>query len=194
MPLTTQRNSINATQTEALLILASPKPCNPQTEKVQTAAFCSWRRAFPKATILLFGDTGSWRAEMVRSGLEAAGPLDPGEAGGELICGMFQAAARRAGGEMILYLNSDILLDDSGAATVRELGALRGSWLGSARRWCLPPWSGEPPDREEEWQSFFKRAQQVGRWGEACALDLFLIRGLSFASMPPLFHRPSWLG
>jgi len=104
---------------------------------------------------------------------------------------MFQSAARRAGGETILYLNSDILLDDSAAATIRELGALRGSWLGSARRWCLPPWSGEPPDQEEEWQKFFKRARQVGRWGEACALDLFLIRGLSFASMPPFFigHR-----
>jgi hypothetical protein len=122
---------------------------------------------------------------------EPVGPLAPSDGGGEVIRGMFQSAAQRAAGGMLLYLNSDILLDDSGAATVRELGALRGSWLGSAPRWCLPPWSGEPPDREEEWQSFFKRAQQVGRWGEACALDLFLIRGLSFASMPPFFigHR-----
>jgi len=185
-----QNNQASVAPSEVILF-SSPKPRSHGTEAAQAAAFCSWRRVFPNAEILLFGDTVSWRAEMERSGLEAGGPLESSEGGGEVIRGMFQSVARRAGEQVCLYLNSDILLDDSAGKMVRQLQSMPGSWLGSARRWCLPPWAGEPPAREEEWREFFKRADQAGRWGEACALDLFLFRGLSLDAMPPFFigHR-----
>ena len=174
-----------------MILITSPKPRNDQTEAVQIAAFRSWRRAFPNAAILLYGDVASWKEEMDSLVMQAAGPLIKGMAGGEVIRDMFQDASKRAAGELLLYLNSDILLDDSAVKVVEKLRARPGPWLGSARRWCLPKWSDVVPESELEWRSFFSSAEKSGRWGEACALDMFLFRGLSFERMPPFFigHR-----
>jgi len=123
--------------------------------------------------------------------MQAAGPLTKGMAGGEVIRDMFQDATKRGVGQLLLYLNSDILLDDSAVKVVEKLRARPGPWLGSARRWCLPKWSDVVPESELEWRSFFNSAEKSGRWGEACALDIFLFCGLSFERMPPFFigHR-----
>ena len=174
-----------------MILFSSPKPRNEQTEAVQVAAFRSWRRAFPKATILLYGDVASWNEEIESLVMQPAGPLVKGGKGGEVICEMFQDASKRGAGEILLYLNSDILLDDSAVKIVEKLRARPGPWLGSARRWCLPKWSDVAPASELEWSILFSRAEKSGRWGEACALDIFLFRGLSFESMPPFFigHR-----
>lgn len=174
-----------------IVIFTTPKPRNDQTEAVQIAAFRSWRRAFPKATIFLYGDVASWNEEFESLVMQPAGPLLQGGKGGEVICEMFQDASKRGGGEILIYLNSDILLDDSAAHVVKKLQDRPGPWLGSARRWCLPKWSDVAPASELEWSIFFSRAEKSGRWGEACALDIFLFRGLSFQSMPPFFigHR-----
>ena len=178
-------------KSNGIVIFTSPKPRNDQTEAVQIAAFRSWRRAFPKATILLYGDVASWKEEMDSLVMQAAGPLVKGMAGGEVICDMFQDASKRGVGQLLLYLNSDILLDDSAAHVVEKLQDRPGPWLGSARRWCLPRWSEVTPTSESEWRGFFSRADRSGIWGEACALDMFLFCGLSFQSMPPFFigHR-----
>jgi len=123
--------------------------------------------------------------------MQAAGPLIKGMAGGEVIRDMFQDASKRGVGQLLLYLNSDILLDDSAAYVVAKIQDRPGPWLGSARRWCLPRWSEVTPTSESEWRGFFSRAERSGRWGEACALDMFLFCGLSFERMPPFFigHR-----
>ena len=178
-------------KSNGIVIFTSPKPRNDQTEAVQIAAFRSWRRAFPNATILLFGDVASWNEEIESLVMEAAGPLVKGMAGGELIRDMFQDASKRGVGQLLLYLNSDILLDDSAADVVEKIQDRPGPWLGSARRWCLPKWSDVAPASELEWSIFFSRAEKSGRWGEACALDMFLFCGLSFERMPPFFigHR-----
>jgi hypothetical protein len=174
-----------------MILITSPKPRNDQTEAVQIAAFRSWRRAFPNAAILLYGDVASWKEEMDSLVMQAAGPLIKGMAGGEVIRDMFQDASKRGVGQLLLYLNSDILLDDSAAYVVAKIQNRPGPWLGSARRWCLPRWSEVTPTSESEWRGFFSRAERSGRWGEACALDMFLFCGLSFERMPPFFigHR-----
>ncbi len=119
-----------------IVIFTSPKPRNDQTEAVQVAAFRSWRRAFPQATILLYGDVASWNEEIESLVMQPAGPLIQGGKDGEVICEMFQDASKRGAGEILLYLNSDILLDDSAVKIVEKLRARPGPWLGSARRWC----------------------------------------------------------
>ena len=49
-------------KSNGIVIFTSPKPRNDQTEAVQIAAFRSWRRVFPKARILLFGDGATWES------------------------------------------------------------------------------------------------------------------------------------
>jgi len=158
---------------------------------VQTAAFQSWRRAFPSAEVLLFGDVGSWQTEMARLAMQTGGPLPAGKKGGELISWIFQTGAKRAGDRCVLYLNSDIFLEPSSSAAVAALRARPGPWLASARRWSLSEWTGPSSSYPPPWDVFFEKIGREGRWGEACALDLFLFRGLSFEDMPPFFigHR-----
>lgn len=158
---------------------------------MQITAFHSWRRAFPEADIILFGDVSSWEKEINYLGIKRAGLLEKGKAGGEVLNGMFRAASVHAAGRTTLYLNSDIILDESSRAAVSELKNLSAPWLGSARRWCLPKMTGIPPLNEADWKVFFLKAEQNGKWGEACALDVFLFRGLSFEQMPPFLigHR-----
>jgi len=123
--------------------------------------------------------------------MKAGGALPRGESGGEIIRSMFWEATKQASGKTFLYLNSDILLDDSAGQVLAAIQEMEPPWLGSARRWCVPQWAGEPPGGEAEWKNLFARARREGRWGQACALDIFLFRGLSFAEMPPfrIGHR-----
>lgn len=174
-----------------MILFSSPKPRREDTEAVQISAFRSWRRIFPKARILLFGDGATWESFAREEGLELAGPLPVGAEGGEVIRFLFEKTSKPAGEGMAMYLNSDILLDPSAPAAVASLESLRGPWLASARRCCLAEWAGPALKEDEEWQRFYKRAREESVWGPACAMDMFLFRGISFEAMPPFLigHR-----
>jgi hypothetical protein len=174
-----------------VILFSSPKPRRGDTEAVQISAFRSWRRIFPKARILLFGDGATWESFAREEGLELAGPLPLGVEGGEVIQFLFEKASVLAGDEIAMYLNSDILLDPSAPAAVASLESLPAPWLASARRCCLGEWVGPALEKEKDWKEFYARARKEGVWGEACAMDMFLFRKLSFQTMPPFLigHR-----
>jgi len=174
-----------------VIIFSSPKPRKANTEAVQISAFRSWRRIFPKARILLFGDGATWESFAHEEGLELAGPLPVGSEGGEVIRFLFEKTSQLAGDGLAMYLNSDILLDPSALTAVARLESLPGPWLASARRCCLTEWAGPALKEDEEWQRFYQRAREESVWGPACAMDMFLFRGLSFEAMPPFLigHR-----
>jgi len=167
-----------------LILFSSPKPRREDTEAVQISAFRSWRRIFPKSRILLFGDGVTWDTFAREEGLELAGPLPLGTEGGEVIQFLFEKVSVLAGDGMAMYLNSDIFLDLSAPAAVASLESLRGPWLASARRCCLSQWAGPVLEKEVNWKMFYARARKEGVWGEACAMDMFLFRKLSFQTMP----------
>jgi len=174
-----------------VILFSSPKPRRDDTEAVQISAFRSWRRVFPKARILLFGDGGTWESFACEEGLELAGPLPVGAEGGEVIRFLFEKTSKLAGDGLAMYLNSDILLDRSALTAVAQLESLPGPWLASARRCCLAEWAGPALKQDEEWQRFYQRAREESVWGPACAMDMFLFRDLSFEAMPPFLigHR-----
>jgi len=174
-----------------MILFSSPKPRRDDTEAVQISAFRSWRRVFPKARILLFGDGATWEDFAREVGFELAGSLPLSSEKGEVIQFPFEKVSKLAGNGLAMYLNSDILLDPSAHATAISLEYLPGPWLASARRCCLSQWVGPALAKENEWKEFYKRARETGVWGEACAMDVFLFRGLSFEAMPPFLigHR-----
>jgi hypothetical protein len=174
-----------------VILFSSPKPRLANTEAVQISAFRSWRHIFPKARILLFGDGETWESFALDEGLELAGPLPLGAEGGEAIRFLFEKTSKLAGEGLAMYLNSDILLDQSAITAVSLLESLPGPWVASARRCCLAEWAGPALKQDEEWQRFYRRAREESIWGPACAMDMFLFRGLSFDAMPPFLigHR-----
>jgi hypothetical protein len=174
-----------------VILFSSPKPRRDDTEAVQISAFRSWRRVFPKARILLFADGATWEDFAREVGFELAGSLPLSSEKGEVIQFPFEKVSKLAGDGLAMYVNSDILLDPSAHATAVSLENLPGPWLASARRCCLSQWVGPELAKENEWKEFYKRARETGVWGEACAMDVFLFRGLSFEAMPPFLigHR-----
>jgi len=174
-----------------VILFSSPKPRRADTEAVQVSAFRSWRRIFPNARILLFGEGTTWESFAREQGLELAGSLPLGAEEGEVIRFLFEKVSGLVGDGMAMYLNSDILLDSSALSVVTSFESVPGPWLASARRCCLPEWSGPALEGEQDWQEFYRRAREQGVWGEACAMDMFLYRGLSFEAMPPFLigHR-----
>jgi len=174
-----------------VILFSSPKPRREDTEAVQISAFRSWRRVFPKARILLFGDGATWENFAREVGFELAGSLPLSSEKGEVIQFPFEKVSKLAGDGLAMYLNSDILLDPSAHATAVSLENLPGPWLASARRCCLSQWVGPALAKENEWNEFYRRARETSVWGEACAMDMFLFRKLSFQTMPPFLigHR-----
>lgn len=174
-----------------MILFSSPKPRRADTEAVQISAFRSWRRIFPNARILLFGEGATWESFAREQALELAGALPLGAEGGEVIRFLFEKVSGLAGDGLAMYLNSDILLDSSALTAVASLESLPAPWVASARRCCLTQWTGPALKQEADWQEFYRRACEEGVWGEACAMDMFLFRGLSFETMPPFLigHR-----
>ena len=117
-----------------MILFSSPKPRRDDTEAVQISAFRSWRRVFPKARILLFGDGATWEDFALEVGFELAGSLPLSSEKGEVIQFPFEKVSKLAGDGLAMYLNSDILLEPSAPAAVASLEPLPGPWLASARR------------------------------------------------------------
>lgn len=90
------KNSVNPlANCRTTILFSSPKPRRADNETVQRAAFHSWRRAFPQARILLFGDTDSWRDDMAAQGMEAGGSLAPAEGGVDDFTTLVRTTKRR---------------------------------------------------------------------------------------------------
>lgn len=166
-----------------MLIFSSPKPFTPLTEAVQLTAIRSWRQALPSSEIILFGNNKKvplvCKAEKVGYG----GTVETNQEGFEKISDMFQKAANLARSSDLIYLNSDILLDQTVDWVTRMLKKVAGSYLATARRRCISGWQG-PPLSGSTLDSFLKCKKNSFRWGQACSLDIFLFRGISFDEMP----------
>jgi len=167
-----------------MIIFSSPKPFNEVTTPVQLSAIRSWTLACPGARVFLFGDLQVVRPICEREGWLYAGSLPVTERGGEILSAMFSGMTRKYPNEMLLYLNSDILLEHTFSRSLAGLEQVPGPWLASCRRWCLPAWE-EGAKQGPELLKFLGSVEARGHFGPASALDLFLFRGLDLVSMPP---------
>lgn len=176
-----------------MIIFSSPKPRQAETEADQISSFRSWRRQFPNARICIFGDRSTWEDIILELGLEFAGRLPAGPVGGEDISFLFRKISDEAKDSLAIYLNSDILLNDSASQVVSVLEKIPSPWLASSRRCRVAAWQGPALKSKEQWEKFFTQVREGGQWGEAYSLDIFLFRGLCFADMPPfLIGHSGW--
>ena len=166
-----------------MLIFSTPKPFSLHTEAVQITAIRSWRKVLPSARIFLFGNDKKLRIICKAEGVNYGGSIETNRDGFEKVSDIFQKAVKNAKDEDLLYLNSDILLDETIRPIARLAGKTTGPYLATARRRCIPAWRG-PPLSGPAIENFLKDKQKKFRWGQACSLDIFLFRGLSFREMP----------
>ena len=166
-----------------MILFSSPKPFTSETLPVQLTAIRSWKRALPGARVILYGNEPGLDEVCRQEQVEFGGRVEADPAGFKIISGMFRRVHGLAPGETSVFLNSDILLDESIRSCVPLLEAFPGPFLGTARRRCLPAWSG-PALAGAALEEFLVARRQPVRWGDPCALDIFLFRNFPVDRMP----------
>lgn len=166
-----------------MILFTSPKPFTDETAPVQLSAIRSWKTALPTAQIIIFGNEPGLEDLCMNESVEYGGAVEVDHQGIKNIGSVFRAATSLRQEEDLIFVNSDILLDSSALTAWEILISIRGPFLGTARRRCLPPWVG-PALGERELAQFLESHKHLARWGPASALDIFYFRGFRFETMP----------
>lgn len=166
-----------------MILFSSPKPFTPETLPVQISAIRTWKQALPQAQVVLFGNEPGLDSVCREEGIQHGGGVETDGGGHEILSSIFRKAKNLEPRGLQIYLNSDILLDESAAVAVASLQSFPGPFLATARRRCLPPWSG-PARTGGELAALLKSHESPVRWGSACSLDIFLFRDFPVETMP----------
>ncbi len=150
---------------------------------MQLSAIRSWKRALPEARVILYGNEPGLVDVCRKEKVDFGGSVKVGHDGVEIVTDIFRQAAFLAGRAGMIYLNSDILLDESARKAYTLLENLPGGYLGTGRRRCLPAWVGSAL-KGAELDAYLIACRKPVRWGQASSLDIFFLRDFSVETMP----------
>lgn len=178
-----------------LTIFAVPKWFDDQTGLIQRNAIHSWAALAPHVEIFLFGDSED--PGLVRIANEVSATLFDCEvnvAGTPVLNHIFAKAHSDARGEILCYLNSDIIV---GPEILEVSERLRDSELSSflaiGQRTELKIDSEICFENQEQYQILDQRRREEGRLDSAVCKDFFLFTKDLFQDLPPfLVGRGNW--
>jgi len=158
-----------------------PKPFEGQIGVIQRNAISSWTRTHPDARVLLFGDETGTAEAAAAAGSEHMLEIERSAWGTPLLSDAFAQAERHARGELLCFVNADILLLDDFAPAVARIAALGRPFLAVGESWDTE--LREPLAFDEGWQ---ERLQALpSRRRGADAIDYFVFRRGLYTGMPP---------
>lgn len=156
---------------------------------IQRNALASWRRLAPVAEVLVLGDDPGVAEAAHEFGATHVGDSKRNEFGTPLLDWAFRVAAERGSGELLCYVNADIiLLDDFVDAALR---LPRDPYLAIGRRWNCD--ISEPLDFRDGDAGLRDWALRNGTLDNGRGSDYFVFRR-SFDFVLPAFAvgRPGW--
>jgi len=144
---------------EALTVLASPKPFLGEFARIQERALESWRRIHPSVELILYGNCPGVKEAAARHGASHVPTIGSSASGAPLFDAIARHAKEQARHERHIYLNADILLPPDLLARIALVPAVR----------CLI--SGERIDLAQDvqwdpslnWQMQFDHLSRSGR-------------------------------
>ncbi|HVP28114.1 MAG TPA: hypothetical protein VMW35_03010 [Myxococcota bacterium] len=168
-----------------LTLFTTCKPFRGEFARIQSDALESWTRLDPRPEILVIGDAPGVDEACARLGLRRVPDVPSNEFGTPLLDGLVAAAERAASGELLAFVNADVLLPASPLAAAERVAERFARFLLVARRWNVPlaePWDFSAPDWAARLEAFaLARGRLEPVYG---GVDLFVFpRGL-FASLP----------
>src|SRR5258708_5802556 len=105
-----------------LTVFSIPKPfVEGHVSLIQRNALDSWRQLGPDVEVLLMGDDDGVAEAAAEYGVKHVGAAATNEYGTPLLDWAFRSAAEHASGEVVCYVNADIVLLDDFLAAVRRL-------------------------------------------------------------------------
>lgn len=174
-------------------LFAMPKAFSGHIGIIQRNAITSWTRMTPKPRIILFGDDPGTKEMADELDLIHEPNVPRNEHGTPLVDGLFNAAARLAGQDVLAYVNADIILMDDfmyGVAAARRrfetflmLGRRYDLLLDQAIDFSDPDWSG----------SLRAELDAKGILHAECGLDYFVHTPGFWGEIPPFaLGRTAW--
>lgn len=173
-----------------LTVFSIPKGfVDPHVSLIQRNALASWRSLGPEVEVLLMGDDPGVAEAAAEYGATHVGDPTVNEFGTPLLDWAFGEAAARGSGDLLCYVNADIvLLEDFLAATKR---LPREGHLAIGQRWDCDIRS--PLDFSSEGGSLAQWARSNGHLDLGRGSDYFVYpRSTDFGLPPFAVGRPGW--
>ncbi len=177
-----------------LTIFSTPKPFEGSAGVHQRNAITSWTLLRPRPHIMVLGDEPGASEICAEFDLLHVPEVERNGQGAPLVSDLFTQAQRLARGEVLCYVNSDIVLMNDFMEGFRQILAWRGSrpFLAIGTRWnvSIP----ELMDFSSDWEKRLCRAVEGD--GEASGpgtIDYFVFSRDLYGPIPPFaVGRPYW--
>jgi hypothetical protein len=176
-----------------LTLFSAPKPFRGHIKVIQENALQSWVRLAPPCEIILFGDEEGIAETAVYFGARHVPDIARNEYGTPLLDDLFLKAKKKANGEIMCYINADIILmsDFMKAVEVARKGG--NPFLMVGRRWDFDvevPLDFSRP----EWEKHFRHSvYQAGQSMPANMIDYFVfLRGFYTDLLPFAIGRTTY--
>lgn len=174
-----------------LTICATPKPFRGHIAIIQKNAMTSWTKLEPRPEILLFG-TEEGTAETARElGLGHVAEVARNRHGTPLLADILAGAEKHGRGEIIAYVNADIILPREFTTGLESVRKAFGKFLAVGRRTNLEV--REALDFGEGWEERLKeRMRKEGQLESHTGIDFFAFPRGTYQDVPPLAIGRVW--
>lgn len=170
--------------TEAVTIFTTAKPFRGHAAVIQRNALQSWTLLSPRPEILLIGDEDGYAEAAVKVGAVHVEQLERNEFGTPLVSDLFDKGREHGEGDVLVFINSDIILPPLFAEAVARVAQRFPRFLLVGRRIDLDVI--EPIEFGPLWyESLSADVLERGKERGDLCIDYFAFSRNTFASIPP---------
>lgn len=175
-------------------IFTIPKPFDGHTGIIQRNAIRSWLALGPRVEVLIGGDDAGVEQAALELGARHVGPLERSPQGTPRLDHLFELAHAQAQGDLLMYVNADIMLFPDLLLTIDQLqqsGA--DEYLAIGRRLDFDQ-ELEIDSSTERWsEEFLRSARSQTKVAPAVCKDYFLFPRSLYRELPEfLVGRGNW--
>jgi hypothetical protein len=176
-----------------LTIFTAPKPfTNPHIAIIQRNALRSWVQLGPDVEVFLIGEEEGMAQAAAELGIRQLPDVKRNSSGTPLVSSIFDLARQHGSGELLLYINADVLLLPETLTAAKAVMRQAGKFLIVGQRWDLDV--RQPLCFDETWPGEIERIlAEKGRLHPRGGSDYFLFPRDCFQSVPDFaIGRAGW--
>lgn len=176
-----------------LTIFSAPKPfTDPHIATIQRNAIRSWSVLGTDVDVILVGEEAGLAETARELSVKHIPQVERNSQGTPLVSSIFAAARREGTGEMLAYINADILLLPEFLSTACRMAGLADKFILVGQRWDLDV--VEEMDFSEGWQDRLRRDLQTrGRLHPPAGSDYFIFPRTCYQEIPDFaIGRAGW--
>ena len=176
-----------------ITIFSAPKPfSDPHINIIQLNAVRSWKTLEPDAEVVLLGSEYGIKEAAENLDVRHIPNVQVNNLGTPLVNSIFSLARQASTHELLLYINSDILLLPETLEVIQKIHQLKKEFLIVGRRWDLD--INTEITFDSDWSNEIKiRVEKEGKLQSPTAMDYFVFPKHLYQEIPPFaVGRAGW--